>query len=623
VRTPVLILFTLLIAAAANAATVTLLTPSVYEATTPWVTLDIDNRGFTVITSVVANSTLPVLSATNYSGWNTSTTPTSAQWTGGSIEGNVRSALFEYQAKTPLVTGDGIITIEARIDGSPVLLNLTLLNDPTPPAVQLISPVGFVGPQQTNVIINATDTETGVANVTYRFGPCSGTQTTLALLPVNGFFTGIANLSSLVEGDTLCYTINATNNAGESIVQSGTLVVDATAPSVSALAPTGYTSETTTFTLSASDNLAQSLDCAIVLNGTTIATLSAANNTQNSTTVNLAAQTEGPYVWRAICTDGVGLSSEALQNLVLDTQAPAVTTNAPSTLARGQSVPVTATITDTIGLLNVNATFDGSPLALAQNGNQYTVTLSSNDLGAHSIVFTAEDNAGHITVHTATITIVPNHAVSLDLAPTSVNPGGQVTASGTIAADGNSTATSVTIETPSQNITANISAGTFSANFNAPATDGTYTITVRMTEGGHTYTNSTALTVSTGPFVSSSPPITDGSNGYRITRTPTVRSGSSTESETTNSQEETVSGESQPDTTPEPAPYTPIEQSEPRLALTPQATGVFNLHPSIKWLALFLALFALAALGAYAYSKREPPKKEEPGSVNWDNYFDR
>lgn len=622
-RTPVLILFTLLIAAAANAATVTLLTPSVYEATTPWVTLDIDNRGFTVITSVVANSTLPILSAANYSGWNTSTTPTSAQWTGGSIEGNVRSALFEYQAKTPLVTDDEIITIEARIDGSPILLNLTLLNDPTPPAVQLTSPVGFVGPQLTNVIINATDDETDVANVTYKYGLCNSAQTTLLLQPVNGFFTGIANLSGLTEGDSLCYTINATNNAGESQVQSGTLAVDATAPTVTALAPTAYTNETTTFTLSASDNLAQSLDCAVVLNGSTIATLSVANNTQNTTTVNLSAQTEGPYVWSAVCTDGVGLSSEALQNLVLDTQAPVVTTNAPSTLARGQSVQITATITDTIGLLSANATLDNNTLALTQNGNQHSVVISSNDLGVHTLTFTAEDNAGHIIIHTATITIVPNHAVSLDLAPTPVNPGGQVTASGTIIADGNSTATHVTIETPSQNITANISAGTFSANFNAPATDGTYTITVRMTEDGHTYTNSTALTVSTGPFVLSSPQITDVSNGYRITRTPTVRSSSSTEPKTTNSQEETVSRKSQPDTTPEPAPYTPIEQSEPRLALTPQATGVFNLHPSIKWLALFLALFALAALGAYAYSKRESPKKEEPGSINWDNYFDR
>lgn len=613
----------IVLATVANAATVTLLTNQFFETTTPWLVLDLDNRaGPNVVGLVTVNSTLPVLQAANYTGWATVLSSPFVSWTNGTIETNVRSALFEYQARLPLVTGNGVITIETRVDGVPTFLNLTVLNDNTPPVITLLSPVNFVGPTQTQVRINATDSETGVANVSYRFGPCSGTQTNLTLALSNGTYVGTANMSSLVEGDTLCFTASATNNAGETATQNGTLFVDATAPSVTAIAPTSFTDETTTFTINATDNLAATLACTISVGTTNVANFTVANNTINSTNADLSALTEGAQIWRATCVDGVGLNGSAVQNLVLDTQAPQVTLSAPSTLGRNQNGNVIATVTDTIGVATVNATLDGDTLALAQNGNLYTTTVSSNTLGPRVLSVNARDNAGHVTTTTRTVTVVPGHNITLTLTPNSANPGNQIIASGNVQADGTSSATAVTLALPSGNQTVLLNSGSFDLAFNAPATDGTYTITVSFTENNHSYSTSATLTVGTA-ISNNDPPLIVSSSGYSVNRERGVRSGNvgggvaAPTNDAGNSQEETETAK--PVT---PPTYEPINPSEPRRALTPSATGVFALNPSVKWLLLFIALFALAALGAYAYHKRQPPEQGNSG-VNWDNYFDK
>lgn len=626
VRTPTVLLLFIVLATVANAATVTLLTSQFYESTTPWVVLDLDNRGTgDVVTLVTVNSTLPVLQAANYTGWQTVLASPFVSWTNGTIETNVRSALFEYQARLPLVNANGVIQIEARVDGVPTTLNLTVLNDNTPPAITLLSPVNFVGPIQTPVRINATDSETGVANVSYRFGPCAGTQTNITLALVNGTYTGTANMSNLVEGDTLCWTASATNNAGETATQNGQLTVDATSPSVTAIAPTSFTDETTTFTINATDNLATTLACAISVNTVNVANFTVANNTLNSTNANLAGLPEGAQIWQATCTDGVGLSGSAVQNLVLDNQAPQITLSAPSTLGRNNNGNVIATVTDTIGVASVNATLDGDLLALAQNGNLYTTTVSSNTLGPHVLAINARDNAGHVTTTTKTVMVVPGHNITFTLTPSSAQPGNQIIVDGNIAADGALTATTVTLETPSGNQTLQLTSGSFNGAFNAPQADGTYTITVRFTENNHTYSTTATLAVGTA-IANNDPPITWSSSGVAINRERGVRSGgigggvAQSDTSTSDSSSQESDGESAQPVTP--APYEAIDPSEPRRALTPAATGIFSLNPSVKWLLLFVALFALAGLGAYAYHKRQPPEDTEKG-VNWDNYFDK
>ena len=624
VRTPIsilLVLVVLLLLPTVSAATITLTPAAIYETTIVWEELDIDNyQGNAIITDVDINSPdLQITDSKSYLGWTKTQDAVSINWADGSIEANVKSAVFEFQVSAPNVSEDTTEIVTVSINSAATIFNITILNDATPPEVTDITPDNYARANNANQAISATviDAETGVSSVTYSWNDCiGGNDTEVTLIDSDGKYNAVADFGSFDEGSKACYTLKATNNAGETATVTGELQFDGTAPSVSIIFPTTFATETTEFKFDAADNIAAELSCVLELGGTELGIVNASNGTTTSVTYNLSSFDQGSTTWSVECFDGVGLSAEHEQAIVLDTEPPIIILDSEPYILRTQQSTFIATIVDVIGLANVSATFEGESVNVTQNGDKFSGTISADALGETVLELIATDDAGHSITQTETITVVPNHQLTLGLSPSATEPGKTVTASGTLTTDGNVTSTTVTVKTPSGDIAVDLVDGAYSASFTAPDA-GTYIITVEYTEAGYTYKAEVTLTVQSTQQAQEST-----SSGYDNSwsgGSSYVKPGEEPPADSDGGSNAVIPDEPVEEPA-EPANYEPLPPEEPRDALEPQATGIFTLlGNNIKWISLLLALGLLGGIGAYAYSR--PPKKEGP--VNWNGYFNK
>lgn len=618
-KTPVYLLIIAILAITTSAATITLTPGSVYETTKNWQTADVNNyKASTIVYSVAVTSPgLTITDIEDYTGWTEAFSSSTANWSGGSIETNVKSAVFEFEAQAPTVTQDTNTTITVTA-GNSTTFNIIILNDATPPNITNVQPNNYAkanNPSQ-SITVTATDQETSVATVTYKWNDCAGgNNTNVTLTKVNDTYAGTADFTSFDEGEKACYVITATNAPGETATLSGELIFDGTPPTVTLNSPLSFTTENTTFSFSASDNLAAQLSCTLKLGSNALTTLTVQNGTTTTNTQDLSSFSEGSQTWSVECKDGVGLTATKVQSVLLDTAAPIVTVSYNPFVPRTQSSIFTAIVTDTVGLSNVGASYESSNVTLSSSGNDYSGTISSNTLGTKTLTVTAEDNVGHTTVKTETITIVPNHQITLALTPTSADVGETITASGTVTGDGNLTETEITLKTPAGDFTLTLdSNGDFTKTFST-TNDGTYTITAEYEENGYTYKAEEDITI-IDPSSPGSSQYSSSSNGYNSDWNGTagyVKPGEQPSSSDSNA---VVPDEPVQESAPQ-GEYTPRQAEQPRSGLTPQATGIFKLGGAIKWLAILLALALIAGLGAYAWNKRG---KDDTG-INWDSYF--
>lgn len=620
VRLPALTLIALMLAIGASAASVQLTAPSIYEATTSWIELDVNNHnGSDVINSVTVGTDLTVSKAASYSGWASSHTPKTAQWTSGTIETNVKSAIFAFQAALPLVDQNTNTTLNLTLGPESKTVQLVILDDTTPPQITNVKPTGYAAANQSSTPVNATviDPETGVANATYTWSDCSGPTTTTALTQTGDTFSGTAAFTGTSEGSTACYTITATNRGGESSTLNGTLTFDGTAPTVTLNEPLSVANENTNFSFTATDNIATELACEITIDSTNLANLTAQNGTITTTQLDLSSYSDGIATWKVICQDGVGLTGQASAAITLDTQAPAISVNTTTTLPRTQTASVTATITDSGTVSNVQANFGGTDLNLSSTGDQYQGYISSDTLGDYNLTFTAEDSAGHTGQLVTLIKVVPNHNIGLALTPSVTTEGQTVTAWGSVTADGSLANTTVTLYLPNQTITLPLNNASFSTTFAAP-TEGEYEIIAEYSENGVLYRTKSTLTVQQTATTSAPLDTLEGGSGLGFDAwrfeggvKPDETSATASTSDDNSVQEDEES--SQEDE--QEQEYRPLQEREPRQALTPKATGVFNLGDAMNWLAVLLAVGILGGIGAFAYRRNKKPKDK------WEEYF--
>jgi len=614
------LLLVLLLATAAYAASVTVTPATVYETTTAWETLDVNNyKGSSIITKVKVDSpTLPITDAENYTGWTTTKTASSAEWKDGSIETNVKDAAFEFKVSAPNVTADSTAAITVSLDAASTILNITILNDASPPAISGVKPSGYAKANNAAQAVSATikDTETSVASATYTWNNCLGGADTIVTLTKSGdLFSSTADFSTYDEEMKACYKFTAKNAPGETATLTGELIFDGTAPTVTINGPTTFATETTTFLFNASDNLATVLSCEVSLESTSVGAVNVSNGTTGSLTADLSSFTEGSHTWTVTCTDGVGLTASKSQAILLDKLPPTITLDYNAFMPRTIAKAFKATVVDTIGLASVNASFESSSVALTKTGDEYTGSVSSDTLGTKTLTVQAKDDAGHVTTKTVTITVVPNHILTLDLSPSSSTPGETITASGTLTPDGTAAVTKVTVKTPSGDDLVDLVSGAYSTTFTAPSA-GTYVITTEYTEGGYTYKAEKTLTVtdSGSPQQQTSYKSGIGAEAWRI-------SGYVKPDEPTSSTDSNAVVPDQPVEQPSAPPqqtYEPLPPEEPREAIMPKGTGVFDLAGTIKWISLLLALALLIAIGTYAYKKHG---QKEDGGIDWDAYF--
>src|SRR3989344_4108464 len=133
----------ILLAGLVNAVNVTLEPSTIYEAVTSNLALDVNNyRGSSLVTLVAVNSTL-LSSAENYSGWTTTLSSSRAEWS-GVLGTKIRSALFEFSLKAPLLTQNTTVNIPVSTNGQSFILPLLILDDPTVPGLSSLLPSGYV-----------------------------------------------------------------------------------------------------------------------------------------------------------------------------------------------------------------------------------------------------------------------------------------------------------------------------------------------------------------------------------------------------------------------------------------------------------------------------------------------
>lgn len=613
------LLILLLLATAAYAANATITPATVYETTKEWQTLSVNNyKGGSVISKVTVTSpSLLITGAENYFGWTTTQDASSAVWKDGSISNNIKEAAFEFEVSAPAVSGNTSAIVTVLLDSTENSLTIMILDDTTPPVVSNITPSDYAranNPAQA-ISINVTDPETSVANVTYTYNNCiGGPDTTVTLAKTGDLYTGTADLTTFDEGMKACYKITAMNVPGETAVVNGTLQFDGTPPVTEIISPTSFATETTTFVFNATDNIASVLSCELKLDTATLGTVNLTNGTTASVTKNLTSFAEGSQTWTVTCTDGVGLSSTKTQAIMLDTQPPIITFESLPMIPRTASSQFTATVEDTVGLSSVDATFDGSSVALSKSGDKYTGNIDSSTVDNKLLIIEATDNVGHTATKTINIAVVPNHILTIGLSSVNANPGDTITASGTLTPDGNTTVSELTVNAFGNTDSVSISGGTYSTTFTAPEA-GSYVISTEFTEGGYTYKATATLSV-TDPGQSQQQ--LDNGNGIGADAWRTsgyVKPEEQPQENNDNSNQQTEQTENSP--APE-TEYVPLPPEPPRSAFSPKATGVFDLGKTAKWFSLLLAAGLLVGIGTYAWNKRKP--KEDDG-IDWGGYF--
>ncbi len=350
--------------------------------------------GFTVTDAVV------------FLGWDNTFSGESIRWYDGSIGTNIFGALFQYTAKSEIVSSDTnssieIIAVGESDEETTYTIPVEVKNDYTAPLLSNNSPEdgSFL---RTSVIdqeisIYAEDPETGLNTARFTYWPCNETNATenLVLSCNNNTCSNQVDLVEYEEGDNMCFEFVVHNYALESSSLTGSVGFDGTSPTIALIAPADneYGSSNTIFSFNASDNLAPVLTCSLIIDNETIDSAEANNGEMTQTTYDMTNVSEGSHEWIVRCTDWVGLSADSeIRNIIIDKTAPIITLNSPANGSTiGSDVIIDIDASDNYELAEVN----------------YSSSLNSSELsdGINIIIVTAQDEAGNIAVEEFTFIV--------------------------------------------------------------------------------------------------------------------------------------------------------------------------------------------------------------------------
>jgi len=377
---------------------------SIMETTQGNANLTINNFGSSdTITKV--ELTLSGVSATalaNYNDWQENYTAGQITWSNGTIATNVLLSLFQFGIEAPKVTQNttGIISIYtldragyARIQN----FSVNIINDDTAPNVSNVAPQdgNFL---KTGAIINASisavDLETGVERVEFNHMLCSGNTSITTVLSGSGTYSAVADLSSYLNADSVCFIFTATNRGGSNATSSGTLIIDGIPPTVQLDAPgSGATvNAAQDFIFTATDNLAADLTCTVVIDGTDALNISATSGVQT----HIASQnlSEGSHSWQVRCQDRAGwenISSTA--SYTLDRTPPTMTATPVNGSIVASSQTLFFTMVDNYGL--GITTFDYLNLSQSTTDGNFSILALTFPDGPTPITVTLRDTVGN------------------------------------------------------------------------------------------------------------------------------------------------------------------------------------------------------------------------------------
>lgn len=474
--------------------------------------VDIQKNGFTII------STVPLLGwALNNSIFSTSTNAIS-NW-GSQNFGFATTALNVNQDTTYNWT---VITTDTSNGQQVNLLQLTVLNDNTPPILGTIQPGPFnLGKNNEAFSIAATDPQTGIANANLHLSNCdliynnvtntsSTVYTTYPITCTNGVCSTTQDLSSWPEGD-ICYYFDVSNNGGGTALSANqTSIIDRTPPTVSLTSPlnNSFLNVTTVpLVFDANDNYDTNPACIISVNSATYVY----NATAGSNSYNLPVN-DGIYSWNVACTDEVALTGTSKTDVfTVDNQGPNITMTVPAINNRGAPVLINISITD------AGSGVDQSSVVTQitdPNNNVTSVTISNNQIsyatttatqpGTYTIQITAKDNLGHQTTQSIQFRIRETYTITLTASPlqtdaSTANSTKYINVSGTVTEDNGSTVTgAIDLIGMIGNQTLTLNQSAFRATLQVPQSNGQYTIIASYVNGIDTFI--ATATIAVGPY---------------------------------------------------------------------------------------------------------------------------
>ncbi|MBW2997096.1 hypothetical protein KY349_02010 [Candidatus Woesearchaeota archaeon] len=367
-----------------------------------------------------------VLAMFDYAGWTEIYNGSNAEWKFGSLGSNIMLAVFEYFAQAPVVDEDTETDTRIRLKGvdeeEEYHISVMVLNDHTAPELSNIVPEdeGFVkeGISEFSVQVNATDPETGIDTVEFSWVLCDDENATQheTELEEDGLYHKTVDLSEYENEEEVCFEFSASNNGGEVSHYDGQLTIDGVPPEVTLLSPddsaiVGLSSE---FSFLAADNLAQTMNCIMDIDGEEYMTDIVAENMQ-TVSIPSADVEEGEHTWSITCLDPAGWEGESeTWAYTLDKTPPQISLVAPENNSIiADSTLLEFDVTDNYQLDSVLFVHDGNETAV---DDVFNIDVSSWDEGPSEFAVIAEDSVGNRAELTYRIIIdrTPPQIVLLD-----------------------------------------------------------------------------------------------------------------------------------------------------------------------------------------------------------------
>lgn len=403
-----IILFAMLSAAVLAEPSVVFAPQAAYETNSVSFDINMSNWGSDYdIISVSAN--LPgfdISYQTNYQGWIESYSGSTIAWTDGSISNNVILAVFEFLAEAQPVsantTQNAVLTLtDSNLQDHTYTFPITIYDDNSPPSLTDILPLdgGLIKQGTTDYVVqvNATDPETGIANVTLHWVQCdfseniTPTDHTLQLAQYSGLYRNTIDLSAYHDGQHICYDFTAYNRGGERSQYSGKLTIDGVPPDVTLVSPvdSATTGLSRNFSFFAADNLATQMTCTMYIDGAEYMKDIEASH-MDIVYISSADVAEGNHTWSMRCEDPAGWEgNSATWSYILDKTPPQIEMTTPANNSAINGQQLSFSVTDNAGLWRVWLVVDGNA---TQVDGEFTIDTTDWPDGPNEFAVRAQDN---------------------------------------------------------------------------------------------------------------------------------------------------------------------------------------------------------------------------------------
>jgi chitodextrinase len=298
--------------------------------------------------------------------------------------------------------------------------------DTIPPSVSLTAPANNATVAGAVTVSATASDNVAVVGVQFRLdGASLGSEDTTAPYSVSWTTTTASNGAHIL-------TAVARDAAGNTATSSGVSVtVDNSVPTVTLTAPSGGATVSGTIPVSAtaSDNVGV-VGVQFQVDGTNVG----AEDTGSPYGVSWSTTTvaNGAHILTAVARDAAGNTTTSSGVAVtVDNGAPTVTLTAPTGGATvSGTVTVSATASDTGGVVGVQFRLDGATLGAEDTNSPYSVSWATTTAtnGAHTLTAVARDAAGNTTTSSGVSVTVDNSIPTVTLTA----PSGGATVSSTV-----------------------------------------------------------------------------------------------------------------------------------------------------------------------------------------------